>query len=129
MLGAARNSDTYRCAISINGIVDLEMQKTVGVFGDKDFRVAQIGSDPEKMKRDSPLQNVAKINIPVLLVHGTKDWIVQSEHTDAMERALEREGKDYDTVIIKNGGHDLERRSDRITLLKEVEGFLAENLK
>jgi len=129
LLGAARNSDTYRCAISINGIVDLEMQKTVGVFGDKGFRAAQIGSDPEKMKRDSPLQNVAKINIPVLLVHGTKDWIVQADHTNAMERALEREGKDYDTVIIKNGGHDLDRRSDRITLLKEVEGFLAENLK
>jgi dipeptidyl aminopeptidase/acylaminoacyl peptidase len=129
LLGAARNSDTYKCAVSINGIVDLEMQKTVGVFGDKEFRAAQIGSDPEKMKRDSPLQNVANINIPVLLVAGTKDWRVQSEHTDAMERALERESKDYDTVIIKNGGHDLDRKSDRVTLLKEVEAFLAANLK
>jgi hypothetical protein len=30
--------------------------------------------------------------------------------------------------MIKNGTHDLERQSDRMTLLKEVQSFLQENL-
>jgi dipeptidyl aminopeptidase/acylaminoacyl peptidase len=130
LLGAARDSDTYRCAVSIGGIADLEMQKEEAtIFGDKEFRRAQIGSDPEKLKHDSPLQNVAQIGIPVLLVHGTKDWQVQVDQTKAMTRVLKLNKKPYRTVIIDDAGHDLDRKSDRMTLLKEVELFLAQNLK
>jgi dipeptidyl aminopeptidase/acylaminoacyl peptidase len=126
LLGAVRNSDTYRCAVSIAGIADLQMQKDEAViFGDKDFRRAQIGSDPEKLKRDSPLQNVAQIGVPVLLVHGTKDWQVQVDQTRAMSKALDKQKKPQRTVIIDGGSHELERTSDRVTLLKEIEGFLA----
>ena len=130
LLGAVRNSDTYRCAVSIAGIADLKMQEDHGeIVGDKNLRRLQIGSDAGKLERDSPLQNVEQIGIPVLLVHGTKDWRVQVDHSKAMARALKAEKKPYQAVIIENGSHELERKSDRITLLKEVEAFLAHNLK
>jgi dipeptidyl aminopeptidase/acylaminoacyl peptidase len=130
LLGAARDSDTYRCAVSIGGIADLEMQKVEAmIFGDKEFRRAQIGSDAEKLKHDSPLQNVAQIRIPVLLVHGTKDWQVQVDQSRAMARVLKQNNKPYRVVIIDDAGHELDRKSDRMTLLKEVELFLAQNLK
>ena len=129
LLGAVRNSDTYRCAVSIAGISDLEMQKDEAViFGDKEFRRVQIGTDADKLKRDSPLQNVSKFGIPVLLVHGTKDWQVQVDQTKALARALDRQKKPNRTVIIPDGSHELERKSDRLTLLKEVEAFLTQNL-
>jgi len=129
LLGAARDSGTYRCAVSIAGIADLEMQKDESViFGDKEFRREQIGSDAGKLKHDSPLQNVAQIGIPVLLVHGTKDWQVQVDQTKAMSRALDKQKKPHRTVLIDDGTHDLERKTDRMTLLKEIEAFLAQNL-
>jgi dipeptidyl aminopeptidase/acylaminoacyl peptidase len=129
LLSAAREGSTYRCAVSIAGIADLEMHKEhAAIFGDKEFRREQIGSDREKMKRDSPLQNVEQIRIPVLLVHGTKDWQVQVDHTKAMVDALDSNDADYKEVLIKGAGHELERQSDRMTLLKEVEAFLRENL-
>ncbi|HEY6125396.1 MAG TPA: alpha/beta fold hydrolase [Steroidobacteraceae bacterium] len=129
LLGAARNSDTYRCAVSIAGISDLEMQKEEAViFGDKDFRRAQIGTDAAKLKRDSPLQNVEQIGIPVLLVHGTKDWQVQVDQTRALSKALDKRKKVQRTVILDGAGHDLERQSDRVTLLKEIEAFLAHTM-
>ena len=129
LLGAARDSETYRCAVSIAGIADLQMQKDEAViFGDKEFRRAQIGSDAEKLKHDSPMQNVEKIGIPVLLVHGTKDWQVQVDQTKVMARVLKANRKPYQSVIIDDAGHDLERKSDRMTLLKEIEAFLARNL-
>jgi dipeptidyl aminopeptidase/acylaminoacyl peptidase len=128
LLGAVRNGDTYQCAVSIGGIADLEMHVEHGVFGDQELRRMQIGNDRDKLRRDSPLQNAEQIDIPVLLVHGTKDWQVQMDHSKAMAKALERADKPHQVVYIKGAGHDLERKSDRMTLLKEVESFLAKNL-
>jgi dipeptidyl aminopeptidase/acylaminoacyl peptidase len=129
LLGAARNGDTYKCAVSINGITDLETQINHGIVtGDKEIRRFQIGNDPAKLKRDSPLQLVSDINIPVLLVHGTKDWQVQPDHSKTLAAVMGRAKKDAKLVLIKGGTHELERQSDRVTLLEEVETFLTANL-
>jgi dipeptidyl aminopeptidase/acylaminoacyl peptidase len=130
LLSATRNEDnTYRCAISVGGFSDLEMLKThAAAFGDRATRQEQIGSDAEKNRRNSPLQNAAKVNIPVLLVHGVKDWRVQSDHSRDMARALDRAKKPNELVLIKGAVHDMERKSDRVTLLKKVEEFLGKNM-
>jgi dipeptidyl aminopeptidase/acylaminoacyl peptidase len=105
------------------------MQQEHGVVtGDEELRRQQIGTDPGKLKRDSPLQNAASVSIPVLLVHGSKDWQVQEDQSKAMAKALERNKKAHELVLIKGANHELERQSDRVTLLKEVEAFLATNL-
>ena len=129
LLAAARNGDTYRCAVSINGITDLDRYQDNGaMLGEKEFRRALIGTDKEKLKSESPVENASKINIPVLLIHGTKDWLVQMDHMTAMENALDKYEKDVTVVTIKNAGHELERKSDRMALLREVESFLGEKL-
>jgi dipeptidyl aminopeptidase/acylaminoacyl peptidase len=129
LLGAARNSDTYKCAVSVGGISDLQTQIDHGIItGEKGLRRQQIGSDPAKLERDSPLKQVANINIPVLLVHGAKDWRVQPDQSKAMSAAMQRAKKKAELVIIKGATHELERQSDRETLLKSVEAFLATNL-
>lgn len=129
LLGAARNGDTYKCAVSINGFSDLQaLQEQGQVTGDKEARRNQIGTDSAKLKANSPIENADKINIPVLLVHGGKDWQVQEDQSKAMAKALQRAGKKVDLVLIKGANHELERKSDRATLLKEVEAFLAKNI-
>jgi len=128
LLSAARNGETYRCAVSIGGIASLEMYQEHAAALDLLQTRRASGAEREKLVRDAPLANAAKINIPVLLVHGTKDWQVQVDQTEAMDAELRKNKKSVKTVIIKNGGHDLERKSDRMTLLQNVEDFLAENL-
>jgi dipeptidyl aminopeptidase/acylaminoacyl peptidase len=127
LLSATRNADnTYRCAISVGGFADLEMLKThAAAFGDRATRQEQIGSDDAKIRRDSPLQNAQQVNIPVLLVHGAKDWKVQSLQTHEMAKALDRHGKDMQVVVIKGATHEMDRKSDRVKLLTEVEEFLS----
>jgi len=128
LLSAVRNGETYRCAVSIAGIADLDLQQEQAeILGIAQGR-REAGADRGKLTRESPLANAAQINIPVLLVHGTKDWQIQVDHTEAMDSELRKNKKSVKTVIIKNAGHDLERKSDRMTLLKSVEDFLAENL-
>lgn len=129
LLGAARNGDSYQCAISVGGITDLQTQIDHGIVtGDKNMRRQIIGSDVAKLERDSPLKQVANINIPVLLVHGSKDWRVQPDQSKDMAVALKRAHKKVDLVIIKGATHEIERQSDRVTLLESVEKFLAANL-
>jgi dipeptidyl aminopeptidase/acylaminoacyl peptidase len=129
LLGAVRNADVYRCAISLGGIVDEDMQVDHGiVLGDKEMRRAQVGNDKEKLKRSSPLQQADKIRIPVLLVHGTKDWQVQMDHSKALEDSLSHAQSIHKAVYIKNAGHDFERKSERVTVLREVEAFLQKNM-
>jgi dipeptidyl aminopeptidase/acylaminoacyl peptidase len=128
LLSAARNTGTYRCAASIAGIADPEMQRQFLMATGNTAGRKEIGSDREKLERDSPLKNAQKINIPVLLVHGTKDWQVQMDHTIEMSDRLDEFEKPNTTVIIKGANHDFERKSERIALLKAVEDFLAQNL-
>lgn len=125
LLGATRNPDTYKCAVSIAGIADLALQLELGAGSAKDN---ELGDDKAKLGRDSPLANADKVNIPVLLIHGTKDWQVQLNHTTEMEDALSKLDKDVSTVILKNGTHELDRKSDRQTLLTEIQTFLADTI-
>jgi dipeptidyl aminopeptidase/acylaminoacyl peptidase len=131
LLGAARNSDLYKCSISIDGISDLQMLKDNAALSGSAaaaFAADQIGSDKGKLTRDSPAEHADSVGIPVLLVHGDLDWEVQVDHSKKMASALKKEKKDYKAVFIKGAGHDLDRKSDRVTLLKEVEEFLQKNL-
>jgi dipeptidyl aminopeptidase/acylaminoacyl peptidase len=128
LLSAVRNGATYKCAVSIAGIADLSLQQEhAASLGLVELR-KEIGAERERFKREAPLANAAQISIPVLLVHGTKDWQVQVDHTNAMEGELKGSKKTYTVVYIKGAGHDLERKSDRVTLLQNIEAFLAKNL-
>jgi dipeptidyl aminopeptidase/acylaminoacyl peptidase len=129
LLGAVRNGEVYKCAVSIGGISDLKMLTNHGIVtGEETLRRQQIGTDKAKLARDSPLQQANKIRIPVLLVHGAKDWKVQPDHSDDMAKALTRNKSENRLVLIKGANHELERQSDRVTLLKEVEAFLQKNI-
>jgi dipeptidyl aminopeptidase/acylaminoacyl peptidase len=98
------------------------------VHQDADYRREQIGSERDKLRKDSPLKHVDKITVPVLMVHGDKDSEVQVDQTKAMASALKRGKKAHKAVLIDGANHIFERKSDRVTLLKEVEAFLMEHL-
>lgn len=131
LLGAARNSELYRCAISIAGISDLELAREGMTMFGRDAQAYfddQVGTDAVKVARDSPAQQAASVAVPVLLVHGDLDWRVQIDQSKKMEAALRKNQKDCVAIYLKGAGHDLDRKSDRMTLLKEVETFLRKNL-
>lgn len=129
LLGAVRNSDLYRCSVSIAGVSDLrELLFDEKNFANSAIAALQIGTDSDKLKNDSPRLHAAEINIPVLLIHGDRDFQVYPHHSSDMAKALKRAGKKYQYVEIDGGTHQLWREVERITLLQSVEKFLAENL-
>ncbi len=129
LLGAVRNSDLYRCSVSIAGVSDLhQLVQEARFFSNYRFAREQIGLNKEKLLADSPRRHVGQIKIPVLLIHGNRDYQVEVDHSEKMESALKKAGKPHRAVYLDKATHQLDRRSDRITLLTEIEKFLLENL-
>lgn len=127
LLSAARNDGTYKCAVGIGAIADLQLQRDIAGSSDPGAK-REIAADKKKLALESPLENADKIGIPVLLIHGDKDWQVQIDHLRKMENALDKNKKDVTVVEIPGGTHDFERKSDRVTVLGEVETFFKANL-
>jgi dipeptidyl aminopeptidase/acylaminoacyl peptidase len=129
LLGAVRNSDVYRCAASIGGVTDLsEILVDRWNHQDADVIKERVGSNREKLKSDSPAMHAKDVAIPVLLIHGTLDVTTPIEHGRKMARALKSEKKQYKFVEIKDADRSLWRRSERETMLLEVEEFLKAHL-
>src|ERR1044072_2555508 len=64
LLGAVRNSDLYKCSITIEGISDLEMRRdnaNLSGAAAAAFAAEQIGSDKQILNRDSPVDHADSI--------------------------------------------------------------------
>lgn len=129
LLSAVRNGDLYRCCASIAGVSDLgDLLRESNYFSNRAFVREQLGTQKEKLREDSPLRQARNISMPVLLIHGDRDIQVDVGHSRQMASALKSAEKPYQAIFLKNGTHQLNRQSDRITLLTELEKFLAQNL-
>jgi len=125
-LGAQRNPELYRCAVSIAGIGDLAMLYDDGYHWiDSKIIQRQIGTDREKLRRDSPREHAADFQVPVLFFQGDMDAQVQSHQGDAMDKALTKAGKVHRYVRLPGADHSLHKEADRALMLREVEAFLA----
>ncbi len=129
LLGATRNSDLFRCAVSIAGVSDL-----VELADDSRFSIAstirrrQFSPDNDKLKEDSPRRHAETVNIPVLLIHGKLDYTVRIEHTYMMESALKQADKKFRTVVMNDNDHYFRNDADLRTLFSELELFLRAEL-
>jgi dipeptidyl aminopeptidase/acylaminoacyl peptidase len=129
LLSAVRNSDLYRCSASIAGVSDLkDLLSEARYFSNRAFVREQLGRNKDKLREDSPLRHASKISMPILLIHGDRDIQVDVEHSRQMASALKSADKPHRAIFLKNASHQLNRKSDRVTLLTELEKFLAQNL-
>jgi dipeptidyl aminopeptidase/acylaminoacyl peptidase len=135
LAGATLHPEAYKCAASIAGISDLglllkeELQSTGSESASmRDLRRLLAGASPAMISATSPLQNVASVRAPVLLVHADRDRVVEIEQSEKMAAALKTAGKQVDFVTIKDDDHGLAQSASRTQLLETLETFLAKNL-
>lgn len=57
---------------------------------------------PFWLKKEKPIDNVAKIQIPILYIHGEKDWVIKPWHSQALYDKTQSKKR---LVIVKNGPH------------------------
>jgi dienelactone hydrolase len=130
LVGGQRDGALFRCAASIAGISDLGMllDERARFLNGAQYTSKQLGTDPDKLRRNSPRLHAAEFTVPVLLIHGDLDAQAQYEQSRAMDAALTRAGKPHRFVTLKDADHQLSREADRVTLLTELETFLGDCL-
>ena len=89
----------------------------MGVSGVRDPDLAAI----------SPASHAAEVEIPVLLVHGKDDTVVQYEQSQIMANALKKAGKPYEFVTLDSEDHWLSQGVTRLKMLQSVVGFVEKN--
>ncbi len=129
LLGAQRNPDLFRCAVDIAGVSDLGLLIEEGHHWlSAESIKKQIGTDPEKLKLNSPRLHAAEFRVPLLMLHGRRDAQVPIAQSEAMDAALTRADKAHRLVVVADADHAFSEEKDRATLLHEIEGFLSEQM-
>ena len=129
LMEAALNPDLYRCAISFAGVTDLAyLVSTSRRYTNYDIVKEQIGSNRRDLKSRSPITLAEKIDLPVLLGHGTDDRSVRVRHSAAMYRALRKHDKTVDYLEFNDGDHYLSNQEHRIEFFKAMDEFLQNHL-
>jgi pimeloyl-ACP methyl ester carboxylesterase len=57
---------------------------------------------PFWLAKEKPIDNVAKITIPIMFIHGSRDWVIRPWHSEAL---FQKAGGLKKIVSIKNGPH------------------------
>jgi len=57
---------------------------------------------PFWLKKDKPIRKVGQIKIPILYIHGDKDWVIKPWHSETLFKQTQSEKK---LIIIENGPH------------------------
>ena len=132
LMGAARDGDLYRCAASLNGVSDLPalLKRSYRYVGGR-ARTRHIGRlyrDRDQLRAASPVNLVEAVDMPILLVHGEKDRVVDVRQSRKMARALERNGKPVQYIELPEGTHSLERESNRLDYATALVEFLDTHL-
>lgn len=124
--------DLYKCAVGLAGVYDLElMWSTADIertrYGENYLELA-IGSDPETLESFSPARNVERLEIPVFLAHGNKDWRADVKHFEKMTRALKDADHPHETLLVKGEGHGFFDEANRTKYLRKLESFLGKHI-
>jgi dipeptidyl aminopeptidase/acylaminoacyl peptidase len=142
LAGAAFTPTLYTCAASVNGVSDLRalMLEQVPMYGGG-FRPTRyissvesqwkerIGSETDSaLDTKSPINSVAAITAPVMIVYGTGDGVVPTEQSIRMAEKLQKAGKAVTLVKLPDEDHWLSQAETRTQLLESLESFLKQHL-
>ena len=120
----------YKCAVVFAPVTNMitMFNNFKNFFGQRERYMPYIRNEAVSLSDISPYKNIDKINVPVLLVHGTNDRRVDYKHGNMFAKAMKRKKKNIRFVTLKEGDHHLSRQKHRIRFLKEMEKFLKKNL-
>lgn len=135
LAGAAFTPDVYACAVSINGISDLQalMKEEVPRYGDATSASQSVwkerigGPNDSSLHTKSPINAVSSIRAPVMIMYGVS--VIPKDQSLSMARALNRAGKSVKVVELPTDTKWWVRTSSRVQVLQETESFLARSLQ
>ncbi len=136
LMGPIRHPDVYKCAVSFAAVTDIELMYS-NEWSDfhEDWKQygmpALIGDrriDADQLKNTSPLQQVSRIKVPLLVAHGALDRRVPIDHSRKFRAAAEKAGVSVEWVMYPDEMHGFRHEVNEADYLKRVDAFLARAL-
>lgn len=133
LAGAAFTPELFKCAVSIAGVSHLPKMLAADKrrYGKKSWvlnywnRSILAGDfDKNALEALSPYYSAQKIKIPVLLLHGEDDTIVEYEQSKLMYKAMKKAKGTVKIVKLRNDDHYLRDGSTRTQAVKEMVKFV-----
>jgi dipeptidyl aminopeptidase/acylaminoacyl peptidase len=126
MMNPIRNPGMYKCAIGYSGVYDLKKSYADddGSIQGRSFFGRTMGADAEVFAAQSPTTLVAALDAPILLIHGTADYVAPFAQFTAAEAALRHAGKTYETLVKQNEGHGFYKIANRVEVYNKIQAFL-----
>ncbi len=123
-MGAAKTSELYRCAVSINGVLDLKKLVRDGRW--MLFRSINrvMWNKQEDIKNASPYHLAEQIGKPMLLIAGDRDTVVPYKHSKVMYERLRGLKRKVEYLELEGGEHWRTNEQHEITTLRAIEKFL-----
>jgi dipeptidyl aminopeptidase/acylaminoacyl peptidase len=137
LAGVTLQTGIYHCAVSVAGIADLgkflrwtsdQMMASHNEFTSYwDRFLGVTGPDDPRLAAISPIDHIAALTVPVLLIHGRDDVVVPYSQSEEMAEALQRAGKSVQLVTLPHEDHWLSHSATREQMLDAVVTFLESN--
>jgi dipeptidyl aminopeptidase/acylaminoacyl peptidase len=135
LTAAFQKPDRFKCIVSMAGVADLREMVSLSYRKEwlKAWVVRTIGdpsdeTDDAMLRNNSPINNIAKIKSPVLLIHGTHDTQVRPKQSRDFHAAAKRAGVDIEYIELKYGTHYFDEYDNRLKVFEALDRFLKTHL-
>jgi dipeptidyl aminopeptidase/acylaminoacyl peptidase len=125
MMNPIRNPGMYKCAIGYAGVYDLKKM----VADDSDsaglraFWARTLG-DEAAQAAQSPTAQAAKLDVPMLLIHGRADKTAPIAQYELAAAALKAAGKPFESLVKADEGHGFYKAADQEEAYNRMKAFL-----
>ncbi len=130
-LSSIFRSDIFKAAACKYPVTDLiDMHKNTHRFesGYLNFLLGTFEDNQDRYFARSPINNIDKINTPIILFHGLKDNVVNIEQSKQIFHALKNRKVPVEFHKIPNEGHGFKDKSVNVDVLHLTEYFFTKHL-
>lgn len=124
--------DLFKAGVAYVGVFDLNLNFKAGDVKQMYFGKAQLaqiyGPDEETRAKMSPVNNVSKLQAPLLIVSGEEDQRCPPEQAYALEKELIKHNKIYELIVVKKEGHGFQKPENREMFYKKMLGHFKKYL-
>jgi dipeptidyl aminopeptidase/acylaminoacyl peptidase len=131
LMGVAKESSLYKCAVGYVGVYDLPTMHTEGDIqrrGSGEAFIREWIGDREALSETSPNRIAERIKVPVLLAAGGEDERAPIKHSEMMEKALRNAGVPVETLYYPTEGHGFYLEEHRREYYTRLLAFLGRHL-
>ena len=119
-----KGAGVFKCAVAVAPVTNWKFYDTI--YTERYMGLPQ--DNPDGYRDSSPLAHADKLQGRLLIVHGTTDDNVHWQNTAQLVEALQKAGKQFQTMFYVDKNHGIAGGNTRVHLFQMITDYLLENL-